>query len=138
MDYQAGECVELAVLEKRCESEGGKIKDDDKCKGSVYCKPGDDKKLVLASHDAVQESAEDTSHESSAKVVTSLAIRPTNTVVVGTTDEADDEEISFASRVGLAVLGSTIGVALAVAVTCASKKNDSETKKRQVDDNQFR
>ena len=86
----------------------------------------------------MQESAKDTSHESPEKVVTSLAIRPADTVVVGTTEEADDEEISFASRVGLAVLGSTIGVALAVAVTCASKKNSSTTKKRQVDDNQFR
>jgi len=47
-DYQAKECVERKVLEKRCESEGGKIKDDEKCKkGAVYCKPGDDKKLVL-------------------------------------------------------------------------------------------
>ena len=86
----------------------------------------------------MQESAEDTSVKSPEQVVTSLAIRPADTVVVGTTEEADDEEISFASRVGLAVLGSTIGVALAVAVTCASKKNDGKSKKRQVDDNQFR
>ena len=91
-----------------------------------------------ASDDAVQESAKDTSIESPQKVVTSLAIRPADTMVVGTTEEADDEEISFASRVGIAVLGSTLGVALAVAVSCASKKNSSKTKKRQVDDNQFR